>query len=256
MRLDQHFLIDTRVADRIISYTEITSSDVVLEIGAGRGKLTEKLEKGAGKVYAIEKDRMLCEVLKDKCSSVKVICGDVLHMDLPEFDLVVANLPYSISSEITFKLFESSFEIAILMYQLEFAERMIAKPNTRDYSRLSVHTQYFADVRILEVVPKTAFRPQPKVKSAVVEILPIDPPFEVQNRDFFFNFVTAVFTQRRKKMKNAILNTSHISKINDVKSVVSSMPEGLMNRRPEEFSPEELAELSNRINDEQYSVNR
>ncbi len=254
MRLDQHFLIDSRVADRIISYAEITSSDVVLEIGAGRGKLTEKLEKKAGRVYAIEKDRMLCEVLKDKCSSVEVICGDVLGMDLPEFDLVVANLPYSISSEITFKLFEYSFEMAILMYQLEFAERMIAKPNTRDYSRLSVHTRYFADVRILEVVPKTAFRPQPKVKSAVVEILPIDPPFEVRNRDFFFNFVTAVFTQRRKKMKNAILNTSHISKISDVKSVVSSMPEGLMNRRPEEFAPEELAELFNRLNDEQSSI--
>lgn len=256
MRMDQHFLTDTRVADRIISYAEITSSDTVLEIGAGRGKLTEKLEERAGKVYAIEKDRMLCEVLRDKCSSVEIICGDVLQMDLPEFDLVVANLPYSISSEITFKLFEHTFEMAILMYQLEFAERMVAKPNTRDYSRLSVHTQYFADVRILEVVPKTAFHPQPKVKSAVVEIFPIEPPFEVDDRDFFFDFVTAVFTQRRKKMKNAILNTPQISKIKDVKDVVSSLPNDLLKGRPEEYTPEELAELSNMVYDIQSSIYR
>ncbi|MDY6966630.1 MAG: 16S rRNA (adenine(1518)-N(6)/adenine(1519)-N(6))-dimethyltransferase RsmA, partial [Halobacteriota archaeon] len=228
-------------------YADITSSDVVLEIGAGSGKLTEKLEKMAGKVYAIEKDRSLCNVLEGKCRSTEVICGDVLTIDLPRFDKVVANLPYSISSGITFKLFDYDFKIGILMYQHEFAERMIAKPNTREYSRLSVSTQYFSDVRILEVVPRTAFHPRPRVKSAIVRITPREPPYDIHDMEFFFDFVTAVFTQRRKKMRNAILNTAQISRIDDVKRVVSSLPEEMMDKRPEELLPEELAGLSNII---------
>ena len=230
-----------------MEYANISSSDLVLEIGAGIGKLTEKLEKRAGKVYAIEKDKRLCEVLEEKCKNAEVICGDALKVDFPDFDKVVANLPYSISSEITFKLFDHDFKIGILMYQYEFALRMVAQPNTREYSRLSVSTQYFADLDILEVVPRTAFYPRPKIKSAIVEIIPKEPQFDIHDKEFFFDFVTAVFTQRRKKMKNAILNSAQISKISDAERVVLSLPETLMNKRPEELTPEELTELSNRI---------
>ena len=222
----------------------------MLEIGAGIGNLTERLARKARKVIAIELDSVLVNVLHDrfdKTENIEIIQGDALKIDFPEFDKVVSNLPYSISSEITFKLFKYKFKLGVLMYQYEFAARMVSPPNCKDYSRLTVDTSYFAAASILMKVPKEAFQPAPEVDSAVVKLVPRSAPFEVLDETFFLNFVAAVFSQRRKKLRNAILNTNPMLKIPDIKEILPQLPETLMNKRAENLTPEDLAKLANQI---------
>lgn len=236
---------------------ELGPEDVVLEIGAGVGNLTERLARKAKKVIAIELDPALVRVLHDrfeKVENIKVIAGDALKIDFPEFDKVVSNLPYSISSEITFKLLRHKFKLGILMYQYEFAARMVSPPNCKDYSRLTVDTCYFADASILMKVPKSAFQPAPEVDSAVIKLVPRPAPFEVKDQAFFMDFVAAVFSQRRKKLRNAILNTNHLLKIPGIKEVIARLPEDMMSKRAENLTPDELAKLANQIIDLKKSI--
>ena len=231
---------------------ELRAEDIVLEIGAGVGNLTERLARKAKKVIAIELDRALLNVLHerfDNIENIEIIAGDALKVEFPEFDKVVSNLPYSISSEITFKLLRHKFKLGILMYQYEFAVRMVSPPNCKDYSRLTVDTYYFADACILMKVPKGAFQPAPEVDSAVVKLIPRPAPFEVKDEAFFIDFVAAVFNQRRKKLRNAILNTNYMLKISNIKEVISQLPEDLMSKRAENLTPEQLAEIANLILD-------
>jgi 16S rRNA (adenine1518-N6/adenine1519-N6)-dimethyltransferase len=130
------------------------------------------------------------------------------------------------------------------MFQQEFAERMVADAGTDDYGRLSVSAQHYADVEIVEPVPKEAFSPQPAVESAVIRATPRDPAYAVEDEAFFLDFVKAVFTQRRKTMRNAVRNTVHISGLDDGSAVVDAADEALMSKRPGKVSPEELAELA------------
>jgi 16S rRNA (adenine1518-N6/adenine1519-N6)-dimethyltransferase len=248
--LDQHFLIDVGYLDRIVAAADLSSEDTVLEIGAGIGNLTERLARKAKKVIAIELDPALVAVLHDRFDSVEnieIIPGDALKLDFPDFDKAVSNLPYSISSEITFKLLRHEFKMGILMYQYEFAKRMVSPPNCKDYSRLTVNTSYFADASILMKVPKSAFQPVPEVDSAVIKLVPRPAPFEVRDEPFFLEFVLAVFSQRRKKLRNAILNTNHLLKIPEVKEIVNQLPDEFMGKRAENLTPGELAEVANRI---------
>lgn len=152
----QHFLVDQRVLAGIVEFAELGPGDVVLEIGAGTGNLTRALSKHADKVIAIEKDPNLARQLNYTINTdnVEIIHADALKIEFPPFNKVVSNLPYQISSPITFKLFKYKFDFAILMYQHEFAKRIVAKPGTKDYSRLTVTTQYFAQTKLLFKVPK------------------------------------------------------------------------------------------------------
>ena len=247
---DQHFLINKTILDRISEAAHLTAEDTVIEIGAGIGNLTERLLPHAKKVIAIEFDPRLVYVLEDrfkKVDNIEIIHGDILDVDLPDFDKVVANLPYSISSEITFKLLKQKFKLGILMYQYEFAKRMVSSCNSKDYSRLSVNTNYFADASIIMKVEASAFSPSPKVRSAVVKLIPRPSPFKVDDTDFFLNFVTAVFSQRRKKLKNAIVNANYMLGINNIKQIVGQLPEEFMGKRAENLEPRELADIANRI---------
>ncbi len=231
---------------------DLGPEDIVLEIGAGVGNLTERLARKAKKVIAIELDPTLVRVLHDrfdKVENIEIISGDALKVDFPEFDKVVSNLPYSISSEITFKLLHHKFKLGILMYQYEFAARMVSLPNCKDYSRLTVDTCYFADASILMKVPKGAFQPAPEVDSAVIKLVPRPAPFKVKDQAFFMDFVGAVFSQRRKKLRNAIFNTNYLLKIPDIKEVIARLPEDLMSKRAENLTPEELAKVANQIID-------
>jgi 16S rRNA (adenine1518-N6/adenine1519-N6)-dimethyltransferase len=230
----------------------LSPQDTVLEIGAGIGNLTERLARRAKKVIAVELDPALVSVLHDRFDAVgniEVIAGDALKVNFPEFDKVVSNLPYSISSEITFKLLRHKFKLGILMYQYEFAARMVSPPGCKDYSRLTVGTYYFADASVLMKVPKGVFQPAPEVDSAVVKLVPRPAPFEVRDEAFFLEFVAAVFSQRRKKLRNAILNTSYMLKIPDIKEVVNQLPEDFLSKRPDNLTPEELASVANMVFD-------
>ena len=168
-------------------------------------------------------------------------------VDLPKFDKVVANLPYSISSDITFRLLERPFKFGILMYQREFAQRMVAKVGEPDYSRLSVHVQHYADVEILMRVPPHAFNPPPEVESSVVKLTPRPASYQLKDNDLFMKLVTAAFTQRRKRLSNALVNGAHIMGIKNMKAIVAQLPQDLMGRRAEQVSPQEFADLANRV---------
>ncbi|MFZ3383241.1 MAG: 16S rRNA (adenine(1518)-N(6)/adenine(1519)-N(6))-dimethyltransferase RsmA [Candidatus Methanoperedens sp.] len=238
---DQHFLIDEKVLGRIIEYGQLNSSDTVLEIGAGFGNLTEKLARKAGKVIAIEVDPELAYSL-NRFDNVEVVIGDALEQDFPHFNKVISNLPYSISSPVTFKLLEYEFDMGILMYQHEYAKRMVAASGNKDYGRLSIAVQYRANVEIIEVVPRLAFSAPPQVNSAIVRLVPRPPPYKVKDVDFFMKFITAAFSQRRKKIRNAILNNAAFLGIKH--DALEKLPPDIIDKRAETISPEELAKLS------------
>ncbi|PKK85985.1 MAG: ribosomal RNA small subunit methyltransferase A [Thermoplasmata archaeon HGW-Thermoplasmata-1] len=251
--LGQNFLVDTRVADRQIRYADVKPEDTVLEIGPGHGILTKRLASKAGKVMAVEYDRDLANELRldPELKEVGIIEGDALGVDLfslPKFNKVVANLPYNISSPITFKLLGYPFDIAVLMYQLEFAERMTAKPGNSDYGRLTVNVYCVAECEILEKVPAAAYWPIPKVDSAIVMLRRRQsPPFELANEKVFYGMVDALFSQRRKKIRNSL--TPFISRIPSHGIPAGELMWGLpyLDERPEDLSPEQLAELANMI---------
>lgn len=248
--VDQHFLIDDRVLDRLPEYASESDADLthVLEIGAGTGALTDRLCRIADYVTAIERDPTLVSFLREEFASeidqgqLSVIEGDALSVELPAFSVCVSNLPYGVSSEIAFRLLPRNRPL-VVMFQEEFAQRMVAAPETPEYGRLSVSAQHYADCEIVETVPKEAFSPPPAVESAVVRTQPREPEYTVSDEAFFLRFVKALFTQRRKTLRNAIRNTGHITGLGDPDAVVEAANEGLMDRRAETLSPPEFAAL-------------
>ena len=248
-RQDQHFLVDDRVLDRIPTYAEGMDLSHVLEIGGGPGALTDRLLAVARRVTVVERDRDFAAHLREEFADavaddrLTVLDGDALDVTLPEFTASVSNLPYGASSEIAFRLLPAGKPM-VLMFQQEFAERMAADPGTDDYGRLSVTAGHYADVEIVETVPKGAFDPQPRVRSALVRTTPREPDYSVPSDDFFLQFLKAVFTQRRKTMRNAVRNTAHISGLGDPDAVVDAADEALMSARSGKLTPAEFADLA------------
>jgi len=228
-RYSQNFLVNARIADFIIQRAALSPEDTVLEIGPGKGILTARLLEKC-KVYAIEIDKELCDYLQATFSKdvneghLELICGDALKVDFPNFTKVVANIPYHISSPLLFKILEYEFERGILMLQYEFAERLVAKPGTKKYGRLSVMMYYNGEARILKRVKRGNFRPVPKVDSAIVEIVKRDR--FCYERDVLDYVVRRLFEHRRKKIRN----------------ILGDVPYG--DKRVEELSPEEICEVA------------
>jgi len=241
--LGQHFLVDERVAERQIDHARIAPSDVVLEIGPGLGVLTRALASRAEHVVAIEADLRLADRLREVLPNVEVLHADALDIEWPRFDVFVSNLPYRISSPLTFKLLDRSFDRAVLMYQWEFAKRMVASPGTSDYSRLSVGVYRRAGCEILERVPRNAFHPQPRVDSALVRLVPRPPPFRLQAPELFDAIVAALFEHRRKTIENGLRLAwpQFASTLGPLEGILPSLP--FRRRRIEELDPEEIASL-------------
>lgn len=214
----QHILKNPLLVDSIVQKAGIKSTDVVLEIGPGTGNLTKKLLEAGKEVFAIELDpRMVLELQRrfqgtPYSSRLKVIQGDVLKTELPRFDICVANIPYQISSPLTFKLLfhPTSFRCAVIMYQREFAMRLVAQPGDNLYCRLSVNTQLYARVSHLLKVGKNNFRPPPKVDSSVVRIEPRKPRPQVNSKEWD-GFIRICFIRKNKtlgsifRQKNVLL---------------------------------------------------
>ncbi|ELY66822.1 16S ribosomal RNA methyltransferase A [Natrinema versiforme] len=248
---DQHFLVDDRVLDRLPSYLTESDADTshLLEIGGGTGVLTDRLLAVGDEVTVVERDRELAEFLREEfadeiaAGELTVVQGDALEVDLPEFTASVSNLPYGVSSEIAFRLFPEKKPL-VLMFQQEFAERMVAEPNTAEYGRLSVSSQHYADIELVESIPKEAFSPPPAVQSAVVRAIPREPDYEIDDEDFFLRFVKALFTQRRKTIRNAIRNTGHISGLAEPEAVVEAADEDVLRKRAGAMAPAEFAALA------------
>jgi len=248
---DQHFLIDDRVLDRIPSYATEREFDTthILEVGGGTGGLTDRLLAVGERVTVIERDPRLAAFLETEFATaveagrLDIITGDALAVDLPAFTTAISNLPYGISSEVIFRLLPTRRPL-VLMVQLEFAERMAAEPGTDEYGRLSVTAGHYAAVELVETVPPTAFDPQPAVESALVRTTPREPAYTVPDDEFFLRFLRAVFTQRRKTMRNAIRNTVHISGLADGDAVVDAADESLLRQRAGNLTPAEFAQLA------------
>lgn len=213
----QHILKNPLLVDTIVQKSGIKSTDVILEIGPGTGNLTKKLLEAGKMVIAVELDsRMVLELQRrfqgtPFSNRLKVIQGDVLKTDLPYFDICVANIPYQISSPLTFKLLnhQPSFRCAIIMFQREFAMRLVAQPGDTLYCRLSVNTQLYARVNHLLKVGKNNFRPPPKVDSSVVRIEPRKPRPQVNPKEWD-GFIRICFIRKNKtlgsifRMKNVL----------------------------------------------------
>jgi len=180
----QHILKNPMIITSIVDKAELRKSDVVLEVGPGTGNLTVQLLEHAKKVIAVEVDpRMAAELNKrvsatPYASKLQLLVGDFLKVDLPYFDVCVANVPYQISSPLVFKLLAHRpiFRTAVLMFQREFALRLAAPPGDEFYCRLSVNAQLVSKVTHVMKVGKNNFRPPPKVESSVVKIVPLNPP--------------------------------------------------------------------------------
>lgn len=237
----QNFLIDESIAERQVSYADLEKKDVVLEIGSGYGILTKKIAKKAGKVIAIEIDKRFSSFLNN-IQGVEVIWGDILEVDIKKlgFNKIIANIPYQISSPLTFRLLETDFDIGIIMYQKEFAERLIAEPGKKNYSRLSVMASIYADWKILETVPPSAFYPKPKISSCIVKVKPAKPDFLIKDEKFYSQVVKVLFSQRRKKIKNVLINKGLVKK-KDIEKIPYN------EERVEHLSPKQIAEISNKI---------
>ncbi len=238
-KLDQHFIVDDRILQREVEYANVNAEDTVLEIGPGIGTLTRHLAKAAKKVIVIEKDAKFEKILLE-IPNTEVIIGDALKIDFPKCDKVLSNLPYSISSPLTFKVLEQPIKTAVLCYQKEFAERLIAKPGTKDYSRLSVNCSLRADVEILENVSKAKYYPRPKVDSAIVRLT----PKEINLPEKFDSIVRALFQHKNQKVRNALIKSAHeIGGKEQAQKFVKKL--GLVaQKRVIELAPNEILELA------------
>jgi 16S rRNA (adenine1518-N6/adenine1519-N6)-dimethyltransferase len=252
--LGQNFLINDDLAQDQINFANLNKTDTVLEIGSGLGILTEKLAARAGKVIAIEYDKKLSSYLENEMpDNVELIYDDALKIQFPKFNKLVSNIPYQISSPLIFKLIDYDFELAILMFQSEFANRLNAKINTKDYSRLTVMAVYHFDIELLCNVPKENFLPIPRVDSAIIELIPNTDKKRAVNEQFFIELVKILFSERRKMIKNSITGQiSRLNKFGDLKDhqdkfedLISRLPNS--KSRPEQLEPEELVELADEI---------
>ncbi|HHT56549.1 16S rRNA (adenine(1518)-N(6)/adenine(1519)-N(6))-dimethyltransferase RsmA [Herbinix luporum] len=225
-KFGQNFLIDTHVLEKIVNAAEITKDDFVLEIGPGIGTLTQYLCERAGKVVAVEIDKMLIPILEETLAAydnVRVLNEDILKVDLVSLIKeennnrpikVVANLPYYITTPIIMDLFEKHIPLSgiTIMIQKEVADRIRAIPGSKDYGALSLAVQYYAKPYIAANVPPNCFMPRPKVGSAVICLTPHKkPPYDVKDESLLFSLIRASFNQRRKTLVNGIYNYEGLS---------------------------------------------
>lgn len=220
--LGQNFLKNPAIVDNIVERAAIKTTDVVLEVGPGTGNLTVKLLERAKKVVAVEYDkRMIREVLKrvegtDVERKLQIIHGDVLKVELPFFDVLVANVPYNISSPLLFKLLAHRplYRCAVIMFQEEFAMRLSARPGDDLYCRLSVNTQLLAKVDQLIKVGRNNFRPPPKVDSRVVRIELRNPPPPV-NFTEWDGLIRLLFNRKNKTLHSVLCTKSTMKLLSD-----------------------------------------
>jgi 16S rRNA (adenine1518-N6/adenine1519-N6)-dimethyltransferase len=264
-KLGQNFLADGNIVSKMIESAELKKDDLVIEIGPGIGALTQQILQKitAGYLFAIEKDHLLIDVLRDLFShddNLELICEDILNIDWQNFFnqkglegrgvKVLASLPYYITTPIIMGLLESGvrFSRLILMVQKEVAERMAATSGQKDYGALSIAVQYYSRIKVVHIVPPTVFIPKPGVYSSIVLLEPyVQLPVRVLDQKFFFAIVRAIFQQRRKNIKNAL---SRAAGINLTKETVLETLTFLgidQNIRGEKLEIEEIANLSNQL---------
>lgn len=261
--LGQNFLTERWVCEEIASRSDISSEDVVLEIGPGLGSLTSVLAESAKKVVSVEIDNSLIPVLADTLSdydNIKIINSDIMKCDLSKLiseefagasPKVCANLPYYITTPIISFLLESKlFSSITTMIQKEVAERICASPASSEYGAFTVFTQYYAVPELLFTVSPDCFIPEPKVDSAVIRLDVRDTPaVNPKSEEMFFRVVKASFAQRRKQLANSLHSAfKDILTKEEILSIISECGFALT-VRGEELSIDEFSNLSDKIFD-------
>lgn len=249
-RLGQHFLHDQAVLAAIADSSAPLPGDTVIEIGPGRGALTDILARRENPLIAIEIDRALSVQLRERYAEskhVRVVEADVLQTEVaalaPGPFVVVGNVPYYITTPILFHVLRAPFpRHVVFLVQLEVAERIVADAGSRTYGALSVNVQAIATAEILFEVPRSAFKPPPKVTSAVVRLTPrSDPIVGPEDAARFRGFVQGLFGMRRKQIANVLRSVSQLSPV-EVAGVLDSL--GIDPKaRPETLSPSQHANL-------------
>lgn len=234
--LGQNFLNDANILRKEVAVADVAGR-TALEIGAGDGRLTEKIiEGGAKKIYAVEKDKWLAEVLKDKFKNeiesekIAIIHADFLELEPGKFkvDVIIGNIPYYISSPIIFRIKDYEFKRAVFTVQKEFAEKMIAKPNAKNYGRLSVTSQLAFEVELIQKVPRHLFYPVPKVDSAMILLKPTATRLTQKQEDV----IRILFQHRNQTVKNALGHADIVA------------PEQFAARRVRTLTKEECLEIA------------
>ena len=207
-RLGQNFLATPSIAEEVVSSIAPGPSDTVLEPGPGHGALTRLLVKSAGRVIAIEKDPLLVDELRESFRdqpNLTIIPGDILKMgeNLPSFSKLVSTPPYYLSSNLTLLLASKKFDVAAVVFQKEFGERLLAEPGTAEYGRLTVMTRRKLEVVKTRDISRRSFRPVPRVDSVLLRITPKQHVAELDEM-VFAELVRGVFTQRRRLLKSAL----------------------------------------------------
>ncbi|MGL4818666.1 MAG: 16S rRNA (adenine(1518)-N(6)/adenine(1519)-N(6))-dimethyltransferase RsmA [Bacilli bacterium] len=260
--LGQNFLIEPNILQRIVSAAEITKKTAVIEIGPGIGALTEFSARLAGHVLAFEIDQRLLPILEETLApydNVTVLNQDILEANVEQeiqnhlagYDeiVVVANLPYYVTTPILLKLLHGNLPITryVVMMQKEVADRISAIPGNKNYGSLSIAIQYYAEAKLAFTVPKTVFVPQPNVDSAILRVdIRKQKEVEVQDEEFFFQLTRASFAQRRKTILNNLSN--NLPQFNGTKEqLIACLEAAQINptRRGETLSIEEFARLCN-----------
>ena len=258
-RFGQHFLEAAWVA-KLVATISPEPDELFLEIGGGRGELTRPLAKAGARVVAVEVDRALAAALDASMpATVQVVTGDILDQDLagllaavpgppPSRARLVGNIPYNLSAPILRMLVDTQrqsgcFTDATLMLQREVADRIAGRPGSRDYGPLAVLVKLVADVELLLTLPPGAFRPPPKVRSAVVRLTFRPSPVPIHHPELFDQMVRSLFTQRRKTVLNAVAPITHaVSSL--APRVVLERAGVAPDRRPATLDLADLARLS------------
>ena len=257
-KLGQSFLMEENVIRKIAALAQVTKNDIVVEIGAGIGVLTEDLAQTAAKLIAVELDDQLVEVLKDKLlkyNNVQIYSGDILKFDFgaivrdgEQKIKVIGNVPYNISSPVLFHLlsFRKIIDSFVLMLQKEVIQRLVAPPGGKDYGVPSVILQMFASVEKVLDVPAGCFYPRPKVESSVMKGFFLKRPFvELADEGFFIRLVRDAFAQRRKMLINNLKKSKLLEGFSDVDLKEALGAAGVDGqRRGETLSIEEFGLLS------------
>ncbi len=243
-RLGQHFLSDPSILGRIADAAGLTPGDTVLEIGPGKGGLTAQLAARAGRVVAIEADGRLAAALRSRLAAVEIVHGDALRVPWPAATCVCGNIPYRITSPLIERALTPPRPLRVVfLVQREVADRLAASPGSRTYGALSAGVQLVATVERLFGVPRGAFRPPPRVESALVRITPLaPPPLDAAEETATRRLIRLAFQRRRQQLRRSLSEFYGVERrrTEELLDGIGAPPDA----RPEVLSPHQFAQLA------------
>lgn len=248
----QNFIVDQSIYEGMINYASLEKDDTVLDIGAGLGFLSRLLAEKCKNVLAVEADAQVASILREQLADVGnacIIVGDVFKTDIPPFNKILSAPPYNISSHLILWIMQQSFDLGVLIFQKEFAARLVASVGSEEYGWLTVFTYCHAEVELLDDVSKTVFYPQPKVDSVITRLIPKRQPLGEQISDIAFRrLLQTLFTHRNRKVRGAILpylrGLRGMTKL-DAVEVAERVP--YSDKRVRELAPEDFGVLANAL---------